>query len=45
LKNGIFADPLLTLNGSHALLLHHRQLATGRSPGVGLRAGTGTDRG
>lgn len=27
LKNGIFAAPLLTLNGLHALLLHHRSLA------------------
>jgi len=45
LKNGIFADPLLTLNGSYALLHHHRCLATGRPPGVGHAPGNGANRG
>ncbi len=39
LKSGIFADPLLTLRGLHALLAHHRHLAhprrTGGDPGRG----------
>jgi type III pantothenate kinase len=45
LKNGIFADPSLTLNGTHALLLHHRSLAAGHPSGDGRAPGTGADRG
>jgi type III pantothenate kinase len=45
LKNGIFADPSLTLNGTHALLLHHRSLADGHPSGGGHAPGTGADRG
>lgn len=41
LKNGIFADPLLTLNGTHALLRHHRTLAAGHSAGPGRAPGAG----
>ncbi|MCC7501295.1 MAG: type III pantothenate kinase [Flavobacteriales bacterium] len=45
LKSGIFADPLLTLNGLHALLLHQRSLATGPASAPGLGAGDGSVRG
>lgn len=41
LKSGIFADPLLTLNGLHALLLHQRSLAAGPASSSGDRAGDG----
>jgi len=43
LKNGIFADPLLTLNGSHALLRHHRSLASGPPDGPGRSPGAGAN--
>lgn len=42
LKSGIFADPLLTLRGLHALLAHHRHLAHDRGtggPAGGRRSG------
>ena len=45
LKSGIFADPLLTLNGLHALFLHQRSLAAGPVPAPGLGAGDGAVRG
>lgn len=41
LKSGIFADPLLTLNGLHALLLHQRSLAAGSASSAGLGVGDG----
>ncbi len=41
LKSGIFADPSLTLTGLHALLLHHRSLATGPAGGAGGPGGHG----
>lgn len=41
LKSGIFADPLLTLSGLHALLLHNRSLAArpAGDPGGAARSG------
>jgi type III pantothenate kinase len=45
LKSGIFADPLLTLRGLHALLIHHRSMAHPAPPGVGGAAIGGPDRG
>lgn len=44
LKNGIFADPLLTLRGSHALLLHHRSMDPVPPPAGAGAAGGGPDR-
>lgn len=45
LKNGIFADPLLTLRGLHALLLHHRSMVPPPAPGGDGAAFGGPDRG
>jgi type III pantothenate kinase len=44
LKSGIFAAPLLTLQGLHALLLHHRSLAGNGPADDGGRAGAAADR-
>lgn len=41
LKSGIFAHPLLTLTGLHAILLYNRPLHLGDGPGTGDGRGAG----